>query len=912
MKRLTRTLVTAVTLYATTAVTAQTWSWVTESTGTGIEYGYGVATDASGNNYVGGAYINGPATFGTTTLMDIANGDGYLAKYNSSGSPLWAVRMAGTLHDRVKDVIVDGANVFVAGTYRGTITFESTNATTTSLTGGGGSDNCFIAKYNSSGVVQWALTYSGGSQPWDLAICPSQQKVFMTGDRAGDLFAACYSYSSTPVSPVWSVTCTTGGTGSYAMGIAADASGNAYMLGTYLGPATGTLSTGYTFTGTYGMLLMKIAPTGTLTWVSNIGNGSGGNETGRGLELDAAGNIYIGGQFSGTANISGTSLTCSGVYDVFVAKYSNAGSIQWARRMGGPGTTGGDLLNGFTVSPAGDSYLFTVNSDNNLVPFGCKSYPAVFGNNDNKMILAKYNTQGLMKGSAAPFLDNTPNPSCVTLDPSGNAVLTGYKVGAFSAGSTTLTTAANMFLIKVSIADELPVVATTSVNLCGLGTSAALSASGPAGSTIKWYMPSTTLVATGTSYNTPASAAYGSVTYYVSSTVAGCESEKLPITVTTNSIVTLLASADQTICVGDCATITFTNVASATLNPGGLTVSSPFTVCPTSTTTYTLSNATTTVCQVSDQVKVTVTPFVGSYDAYVYEQSPCTPYPPMSGNSKAACLTPGAIAATMPSDPNLALFRCLIGNAPGWEGAGNAGITNFSIAGSYTVEVYEADASGNRQVIGGTPAPPVFLKYGSSPTATLVLTFNTSGNGTGFDPSAGPYFSDGTADGTGSIGSGQYFRDRYAEAYYNTVGGLPGENLTAFSNVIFCVDMKQVSAFGCIASKKSYFKIANNGLLNGRGARMGTAGDETEEGAESYKSLEIYPNPTNGIVYIPLTDEDKNVQVTVTDNIGRQVMKSNNLETNHGELNMAELPAGVYFYTILKNNTSYKGKIVKH
>ncbi len=324
-----------------TAATAQTWSWVTESTGTGIEYGYSVATDASGNNYVGGAYINGPATFGATTLMDIANGDGYLAKYNASGSPLWAVRMAGTLHDRVKDVIVDGANVFVAGTYRGTITFESTNATTTSLTGGSGSDNCFIAKYNSSGVVQWALTYSGGSQPWDLAICPSQQKVFMTGDRAGDMFAACYSYSSTPVSPVWSVTCTTGGTGSYAMGIAADASGNAYMLGTYSGPATGTLSTGYTFTGTYGMLLMKIAPTGTLTWVSNIGNGSGGNETGRGIELDAAGNIYIGGQFSGTANISATlgSVTTSAV-EVNVDAVSVTRYVRILVEPGWQGTSG--------------------------------------------------------------------------------------------------------------------------------------------------------------------------------------------------------------------------------------------------------------------------------------------------------------------------------------------------------------------------------------------------------------------------------------------------------------------------------------------------------------------------------------------------------------------------------------------
>lgn len=893
---------TAAALYATTAVTAQTWSWASESTGTGIEYGYSVATDASGNNYVGGAYINGPATFGSTTLLDISNGDGYLARYNSSGAPVWAVRIAGTLHDRVKDVVVDGANVFIAGTYRGTIIFESTTTATTSLTGGSGSDNCFLAKYNSSGVVQWAVTYSGGSQPWDLAISPSQQKVYMAGDRAGEMFAACYSYSSTPVSPVWSITCTTAGTGSYAMGIAADNAGNAYVVGTYSGPATGTLSTGYTFSGTYGMLLMKVAPTGTLTWVSNIGTGSGGTEQGRGIGLDAAGNIYVGGQFYGTANISGIPLTCSGVYDVFVAKYTNAGAVQWAKRMGGPGTTGGDWLNGFTVSPAGDSYLFTVNNDNNTVPFGCKSYPAVFGNNDNKMILAKYNTQGLMKGSAAPFLDNTPNPSSVSLDASGNAILTGYKIGAFSAGSFTLSTAANMFLIKVNVADELPVVASTDIHLCGLGASTTLSASGPAGSTIKWYNSAMTLVATSTTYNTPAAVAYSAVVYYVSSTVSACESEKLPITVTTHTINTLLASADQTVCAGTCATITFTNATTAIRNPGALTVSSPFTVCPSSTTTYTLTNTAVNYCEVPDMVKITViipSPFLGTYSASINNPGSCTP--PVT-SSKPICTTP-TITATMPTSTVLPTFRCEIANALGWEGAGFAGINALSFTATYTVDVYEADLTGAR--VSG--AASVFLISGTGPSSGNIL-FNASGNGAGFDASNPPFFVDAAApaDPAGITGTGDYFKLYYYEAY---AGGASA--LAAYSAKIFCVDLQQTTIEGCSVSKKSYFRIANNGKTTGAGARMGTAADGEEDATEDYKSLEIFPNPTNSIAYIPLNSDDKNVQITITDNLGKQVMKNNHLELSHGQVNMESLPAGIYFYTILKNNVSYKGKIVK-
>lgn len=82
-----------------------------------------------------------------------------------------------------------------------------------------------------------------------------------------------------------------------------------------------------------------------------------------------------------------------------------------------------------------------------------------------------------------------------------------------------------------------------------------------------------------------------------------------------------------------------------------------------------------------------------------------------------------------------------------------------------------------------------------------------------------------------------------------------------------------------------------------------------DDGSEA--ELAIYPNPTTGSVSIPLSTDDKNVEVTITDNLGKQVAKTSNLELSHGELNMETLPAGIYFYTIIKNNTSYKGKIVK-
>lgn len=909
----------AVALYATTTARAQTWSWATES-GTGTEYGNSVATDNAGNNYIAGDYI-GPSTFGTYTLSAHGNGDAFLAKYNSSGSVVWAVKMAGSLFDYGREVVVDaGSNILVAGTYRGTITFYSTDGTTTtSLTGGSSTDNIYLAKYNSSGIVQWAVPVSGNADCGGLAIVPSQLKVYVCGQRLGHLFAASYNYagSTAPSAPTWTLSAT--GTGSSkAWAITGDGAGNSYLLSTYSGTVTGTLSTGGTFSGVDGMLMTKISSAGAITWSVNIGSGAAGVEQGRGIRWNPSGHLYIGGHFTGTASIAGSSLSSAGSSDVFVAKYTDGGGSVWARRMGG---TGGDNLRGFTTNSAGDTYLFTQSVDNNSVTFGCKTYPAVFGNTDNKMILAKYNSGGLVKGSAALTLNNSASyPGEVSLDASGNTILTGHKVGAFSAGPYTLSTGADMFLTKVLIADELPTVASTDVNLCGLGASTTLSASGPSGSTIKWYNSAMTLLTTGGSYTTPGAVAYSSVVYYVSSTVGGCESARLSVTVTTRPYNTITASVSTpTICNGSCVTVTFANATTAILMPGSVVKTSPFVICPSSTTNYTLTNNAGGYCEVPGTftIGVVVTdPFAGTFSDRIAVPSGSGCTPAITAPSKPGSTTPVINTATMPNVASNVLndFRCAIGNTTGWMGAGNAGVNNLTFVGSYTLDVYEVEVpSGVRKVVGSTLAPSVFIKYGNS-DGTDDMRFNEIGWGAGF-VNTGPFYCDGSADGDGNNGNGDYFREFYRYCYDQYTATTTTAAFDDFSSRVFCIDMKQISTSGgCTISKKTYFRIAYDTDLNknnGSGARMAVLDDESTGKEEEYLSLSIYPNPTNSLVYIPLAADDKNVQVIITDNLGKQVMKINNFESHHGELNMTSLPAGIYFYNILKNNTTYKGKIMK-
>src|SRR3990172_5093057 len=134
---------------------SQAWVWATGVGGTSYDIANDIYTDASGNSYVTGWFQN-TVNFGPNTLTSMGGYDFYVAKYNSAGICLWAQGTGSSMNDAGYGVIADASgNVFVTGAVQGVSMFGST--TITSL----GAQDVFVAKYNSSGVCQWAT--SGGS-----------------------------------------------------------------------------------------------------------------------------------------------------------------------------------------------------------------------------------------------------------------------------------------------------------------------------------------------------------------------------------------------------------------------------------------------------------------------------------------------------------------------------------------------------------------------------------------------------------------------------------------------------------------------------------------------------------------------------------------------------------------------------
>ncbi|MEO8067658.1 MAG: SBBP repeat-containing protein [Flavobacteriales bacterium] len=188
-------------------------------------------------------------------------------------------------------------NAFVCGTVGNPALFD--DDTTASHF-----SDAFIAKYDDAGNIQWVRT--GGS---DLI------------DQAND--------------------------------IVTDANGNSYVTGFFStnGPFPTVIFDGTVLQGLGGLdlFLAKYDNSGALQWI-RFGGGVLADE-GRGVALDASGNVVVSGYFQGTAVFGNDTLVSNGLSDVLLLKYDPNGNLIWSLRDGG---TGDDKANKLAALGNGD------------------------------------------------------------------------------------------------------------------------------------------------------------------------------------------------------------------------------------------------------------------------------------------------------------------------------------------------------------------------------------------------------------------------------------------------------------------------------------------------------------------------------------------------------------------------------
>jgi len=252
-----------------------------------------LAFDPAGDVVVGGSF-QGTAAFGTTALTSTGVTDGFVAKLDPSGAPLWATATVGSAQSVAQSdgLAVDpSGNIIDTGFNAGAVGFDPSSAVPPLSSAG--SRDAYVRKLDPGGKLLWVKGFGGP----DI-------------DQGN--------------------------------GVTADALGNIYLTGVFsdtvdFDPGAGV--TDLTAGGYEDGFLMKLDPAGKFQWADDLGGTvATAAAQGTGVGVDGSGDVVVAGYTSGALRL-GPLLTLSnaGGYDAFVAQYSPDGGNLGGVSAGGSG-----------------------------------------------------------------------------------------------------------------------------------------------------------------------------------------------------------------------------------------------------------------------------------------------------------------------------------------------------------------------------------------------------------------------------------------------------------------------------------------------------------------------------------------------------------------------------------------------
>ena len=182
----------------------------------------------------------------------------------------WGSTTFGNGHDQGYGVAVDGSgNVYTTGSYDGASEFGNFPASN-------GERDVFVTKLNAAGAHQWTTTFGGTDQD-------------------------------------------------YGYGVAVDGSGNVHVTGQFRDTVdfgAGDVTPG----GSSGAFVTKLNAAGAHQWTTTtVGGSANSGAAGRGVVLDASGNVHVAGYFFRTVDFGAGDVTNGGHEETFVVKLNSAG-----------------------------------------------------------------------------------------------------------------------------------------------------------------------------------------------------------------------------------------------------------------------------------------------------------------------------------------------------------------------------------------------------------------------------------------------------------------------------------------------------------------------------------------------------------------------------------------------------------
>lgn len=239
-----------------------------------------IKTDNQGNVVIAGSYNGGEIDFGNGALVNAGSYDGFVAKFDPAGNALWSKRFGDADFQTVDGLDLDA---------EGNVVISGSMRGSADFGGGvltsAGDADAFVAKFIANGDLAWARRFGdAASQSADAVAVDPNGNVILGGGNSGTI----------------------------------DFGG-------------GALATA----GDSDAFIAKFGPDATLVWSRQYGDAD--YQYVFDLESDALGNVIASGGFSGEIDFGSGALIGAGSNDIFLVKLSRDAVLVWNRRYGGTG-----------------------------------------------------------------------------------------------------------------------------------------------------------------------------------------------------------------------------------------------------------------------------------------------------------------------------------------------------------------------------------------------------------------------------------------------------------------------------------------------------------------------------------------------------------------------------------------------
>jgi len=293
----------------------------------GSNTGFGIQVGASNNVYITGEFYD-TITFDSHALYSKYNSV-FTVKLDSNGNTIWARSAVVPNRPNMQSLNSSNSittdahdNVYIAGTFTDTLIFGTAIITNSAYLG-----DVFLAKYDSSGNVQWARCGSNAGK-----------------SSHNTNYLAC---SST----------------------VADHSGNVYITGAFLDSisfGTYNLITGF---GEGDFFLTKYDPAGNVLWAeteSSHSSSSTNGNLGYSLSVDKWNNVYACGTFWDSITFGSVQLISTAQYPSFIVKFDSMGNCLCGTQI----DNYNDDYNAIAVDPLSHKVYFGGDVDGSSCTFG--------------------------------------------------------------------------------------------------------------------------------------------------------------------------------------------------------------------------------------------------------------------------------------------------------------------------------------------------------------------------------------------------------------------------------------------------------------------------------------------------------------------------------------------------------------